>query len=124
MNLSEMIPVSRHPDDKCVWHLMDVVELTSHHISFKVHEVTGWDMGSVPTDTNLYLTGTIIWDGSSHMWFGEEEGEEEGEKQDGYLHLCGKFYWDLHAQVMTNVYEYAERNISAYDKEAAQRAYK
>ena len=103
--------------DGYAWHLMEVVALESHHIDFKVYEVTSWDIDTnEPIEKDLYLTGTIKWDGCSHIWFGNEKDGNH----DGYLHLCGKTFWDMHAKLMTDIYQYAADNIANYDKDAAE----
>lgn len=82
-----------------------------YSMDFQVYEVVGWDEQKTPCDKNLYMSGCIKWDGCSHVWFGEKE---QG-KQDGYLHLCGKNYWQHHANMMMALYEMAERTIVKYD---------
>lgn len=116
MNIESMIPVST--DSDCYWHLMEVTTINDHRLEFSIYEVTAWeaDESKSPIDVELYLKGCIKWDGCSHVWFGEETDGV----QDGYLHLCGKFHWELHAQVMANVYEYASKNIKSYDAEVAE----
>lgn len=87
-----------------------------YSMDFEVFEVTGWecDEANTPCDTELYMTGTIKWDGCSHVWFGEKD---ENERQHGYLHLCGKGCWERHAELMRAVYALAEKTITKYSAE-------
>ena len=107
-------------DDLAIF-LLKITERSSLHIQFEVYEVQGWEKDpetgeyTMPYKLELYLTGNVGWDGCSHIWFGEEE---EG-KQNGYLHLCGKKYWDDHVKLMQEIWEFASRNIKEFDKEIA-----
>ena len=87
-----------------------------YRMEFEVYEVSGWecDEEHTPAETELYLEGSIKWDGCSHVWFGEKD---ENGKQEGYLHLCGKTYWARHAELMVKIYELAEKTITGYDAE-------
>lgn len=87
-----------------------------YRMEFEVYEVNSWecDDSNTPAETELYLEGTIKWDGCSHVWFGEKD---ENDDRDGYLHLCGKTCWQLHADVMMKIYELAENTILGYDVE-------
>lgn len=101
--------------DDINWPLFLIkVDGEDHYMKFEVFEVEGWDENDVASDIELYVTGTIKWDGCSHIWFGEKNAEG---KQDGYLHLCGKIFWTRHAAVMLAIYELAEKTIKNYDKE-------
>jgi hypothetical protein len=98
--------------------LINVKDKSDHHIAFEVYEVVSWNgEDDTPYEKELYLEGTVKWDGCSHVWFGEKD--EKG-NQDGYLHLCGKYYWDLHSELMTKVYDYAANNIPRYNPEVAE----
>lgn len=87
-------------------------------MDFEVYEVTSWecDDNHTPCDVQLYITGTIRYDGFSYLWFGEK-GEDD--KHDGYLNLYGKGAWKLHCDLMEAVYELAEKTIEKYDADAA-----
>lgn len=87
-----------------------------YRMEFEVYEVCSWalDGKNTPSETGLYLEGAIKWDGCSHVWFGEKD---ESEVHEGYLHLCGKTYWQRHADVMMKIYELAENTILGYDAE-------
>lgn len=80
-------------------------------MEFEVYEVVSWeaDDSNTPCDTELYIKGTIKWDGCSHLNFGDE----------GYLHLCGKSYFVKHCKVITALYELAEKTIKQYDADVA-----
>jgi len=96
-------------------YLIAVGKDTESKMDFEVYEVTAWDCdeANTPLEADLYMTGTIKWDGCSHVWFGEKD---ENGKQDGYLHLCGKSYWNRHVEVMNAVYALAEKIIARYDQ--------
>ena len=103
-------------DDGYTYFLIKIKGDTEYRMEFEVYEVTSWecDGKNTPSDTELYMTGTIKWDGCSHVWFGEKG---EGDRQDGYLHLCGKTYWKRHADLMGALYSLAEKTIERYDPE-------
>lgn len=96
--------------------LIKIDDDTDYRMDFEVFEVVSWecDDANTPSDTELYMTGVIKWDGCSHVYFGEKD---ETGNQDGYLHLCGKSYWDGHVKLMQAVYALAEKTIKKYDKE-------
>lgn len=82
--------------------------------TFSVYEVTSWDGETgEPVDKERYLKGYIKWDGCSHIWFGEEEGQ-------GYIHLCGKRYFDRHKEVMDAIWEMCSKKIKGFDPVAAE----
>jgi len=87
-----------------------------YRMEFEVYEVCSWECDETNTvsETELYLTGTIKWDGCSHVWFGEKD---KNGNTDGYLHLCGKTYWQRHSDLMMKIYELAEKTITGYDEE-------
>lgn len=88
-------------------------------LRFEIWQVGSWanDNGTeiydVPHDVELYISGVIKSDGCSHVYFGEMSGEPFGVT--GYLHLCGKRDWTMHAQVMRQVYEYAKKTIVGFN---------
>ena len=93
--------------------------ITEHECSwsFEVYEVNSWecDEDNTPSDTELYLTGFIKWDGCSHINFGElEDG-----KPDGYIHLCGGIHWRRHAEVMLKLWSMAPGKIKKFDAQCA-----
>lgn len=92
--------------------LLRMKEQTDTAIRFEVYEVAAWKLDRTPSDVNLYLTGTIKADGCSHIWIGEDN---EDDYQDGYVHLCGKYYWDNHIQLMQELYEFGKKTIKKFD---------
>lgn len=83
----------------------------THSCTFKVYEVSSWNMeDNTPSETELYLKGYVKFDGCSHIWFG-------GEDRDGYLHLCGKFYWDNHKKVMDAIWQKCSERIDGFVEE-------
>lgn len=106
----------------CAEFLLKITELnTEYSICFDVYEVSSWTKDpetrqfTVPADVELYLTGMIKWDGCSHFWFGEKEGD----KQDGYIHLCGKYCFDKHTKLMQALFEFGRQHIKHFDIEVA-----
>lgn len=87
-------------DDDYDLFRITITEEKKTHISFTVHEVIAWTAENKPDDFELYLHGTIKWDGCSHVWFGNNQ-----EEPDGYQHLCGKMYWKRHCAVMEWIYK-------------------
>ena len=74
---------------------------------FNVFEVTSWGSnGREIADMELYLKGQVKWDGCSHIWFGDK---------DGYLHLCGKDYFDRHNKVMSSIWDLCSKKIKKWD---------
>lgn len=76
---------------------------------FSVFEVTSW-IDDKPCDIELYLKGTIKWDGCSHIYFGDENG---------YLHLCGKFYFDQHKKVIDAIWDVCSKKIIGFNENVA-----
>jgi len=110
-------------EDKTANFLLWISKKNSHNITVEVYEVNGWvekfrDSRYVlePSDIDLYLTAYIKWDGCSHVWFGDVG---ENNKQDGYLHLCGRWCWDKHIQLMSELWDFASKNIEYWDDDAA-----
>lgn len=87
--------------------IIKIVEINAIHMKFEVYEVDTWecDDNHTPAESELYVEGTINSGGCSHIWFGDKD--ESGE-QNGYLHLCGKIYWERHCELMFYISEIAE----------------
>lgn len=85
-------------------------QLFEYWCDFEVYEVTARSMDNIPRDIELYLEGTIKWDGCSHITFGDE----------GYIHMCGKRYFDLHSKLMPILYETVRNKIEHYNKDVAE----
>lgn len=73
---------------------------------FIVREVISWDMDKNVLEDMVYLRGFIKWDGCSHIWFGDSEG---------YLHLCGKDYFDRHKMVIDAIWDLCSSRIVGWD---------
>lgn len=80
--------------------------------NFIVYEVTGWDKNGKTCDMEQYLKGYVKWDGCSHINFGHDE-------YPGYIHICGKYFWNLHLQVMVATWNLCEAKITGFDKKTA-----
>ncbi len=72
--------------------------------SFRVYgNVCEEEGGSIVTEyLELYSHGNIRFDGCSHVWFGDSK-----EAPDGYVHLCGKVWWEAHCLLMKELWELA-----------------
>ena len=129
----ELIPLVVEDDGVSSFLMKIVDDDTEYNLKFEVYEVNSWteneETGAygVTCDLELYLSGTIKWDGCSHVFFGEKN--DKGNPS-GYLHLCGRKYWEKHCRVMSAIYEYAENAIERYaawlddDREPAVGAHK
>jgi hypothetical protein len=81
--------------------------------TFNVFEVLCWDgETNEVTGTEKYLHGYIKWDGCSHVWFGKEDNP-------GYLHLCGKGFFERHKQVMDAIWDICSKRIIGWDEDVA-----
>lgn len=79
--------------------------------NFKVYEVVSWTGDtSEPIDKELYLKGTIKWDGCSHIYFGDG---------DGYLHLCGKHFFEQHKRVIDAIWDICSKKIINFNNDIA-----
>jgi hypothetical protein len=79
-------------------------------IDIEVSEIYGWvDDGTgeyvVPCRIEGLFTATVKWDGCSHVNFGD----------DGYLHLCGRIYWEALARILPKAFAWAKARIPHYD---------
>ena len=94
--------------------MIQVEDYVEYSMRFKVFEVTGWkaDEYKTPDEMELYVRGTIKWDGCSHVYFGEND--------DGYLHLCGKSSWDDHCKMMEALWDLAAKTITKFNKSVAE----
>lgn len=83
-----------------------------YSLEFEVIEVQGWSMDKEPSEEHqeLFLKGTIKWDGCSHIYFGDEIG---------YMHLCGNGCFENVKKVLDAVWNKAEKEIVNFDKEVA-----
>lgn len=79
---------------------LSIMRFDEYSISFIVHEITGWSEDNEPAGFEDYLSGTIKWDGCSHIWFGEDQGDK-----DGYIHMCGVGTWKRHCMLMEWIYK-------------------
>lgn len=87
--------------DEIPLYLISVDDDTEYYMTFRIFEVCSWDMEDNPFEIELYLSGTIKWDGSFHLTFGEDG--------DGYLHLGGKIGIENHCLIMKKLYELAKK---------------
>lgn len=87
-----------------------IIILEDHYLKFQIYKILSWEPrgNNSPIESELYLSGSIKWDGCADICFGDEEN--------GYIHLCGKRDLIVHNKVMVKLYEYAEKNIIKYDE--------
>jgi hypothetical protein len=102
--------------DDCPTFLMKLVDLRPTFIVFEVYEISIYRMNPItdecdqPDEIELYVKGTIKWDGCSHLWFGDK---------DGYIHLHGKSRYDVHCQLIQELFAFAEKNIERFNRNVA-----
>jgi hypothetical protein len=72
-----------------------------------VDEATSWgDDG--PGDFEHYLDFYMKWDGCCHINFGDKG-------TDGYLHLCSRYAWENHKQLMDELWQWAVKALPMED---------
>jgi len=81
-------------------------------LEFVVNEIISWDEQNNGIEAERYLSGTIKWDGCSHIYFGDGDNN-------GYIHLCGKIHFDNHMNLMKELFELASKEITKFDSEVA-----
>lgn len=89
--------------------LINVTELTEHHISGEVDEVDGLCEDNTFEVQEKYLGFLIKWDGCSHINFGN----------DGYLHICGWEFYKSHMLLMSSLMDLASNQVEAWDDKIA-----
>ena len=89
--------------------LIEWKKIEDHYAEFVLHEVTSWVGDDEPSAYEQYISGSIKWDGCSHFNFGN----------DGYIHLCGKYYFDKHCKIMQAIWELCSQRIKGFDHEVA-----
>lgn len=96
-------------DDGRITFLIECDPDKKYSIDFTVWKVTTWKNKHEPDHESLerFIKGEIKWDGCSHIYFGDENG---------YLHLCGRGYFDNMKNVLDAVWAKAEREIEHFDK--------
>lgn len=116
MNKLVMKPLLKDSEDY-IQFFIEMEKDVAYSMNFKVYEVGGWmcDEDNTPTDLELYVHGTIKWDGCSHVYFGGDF-----DNPNGYLHLCGKDYWEKHNKVMTEIFKVGSETIEHYNKDVAE----
>jgi len=75
-------------------------------VDFIVYEYDG-NHTDIDNGYEVYLKGTIKWDGCSHINFGDE----------GYIHLCGKYWFDKHIEVMKAVWNICTKDWNDLSRE-------
>lgn len=108
--MTDFIPLIANQDNQASF-LLKILAATDYHVNFEVWEPQGWLEDGTPHEPELYLDGTIKWDGCSHIYFGEKC--ETG--HDGYLHLCGRHSWELHVKLMTELFDTVGKMIKQRD---------
>lgn len=99
--------ISRNGFDE---YLVEYEDDRDYRLSFKVYNVNSWYMDKTVSEKELYLEGSIKWDGDIHIHFGDD---------DGYLYICEKYELDCHKKIIDLLWEEAEKTIKNWDKELA-----
>ena len=76
------------------------------YMSFKVYEVEAWNSENIPQEKELYLRGTIKWDGCSNLDIGDH-------------HFCGRQGYDSHIKIVNALWELARTKIKGWNEEVA-----
>jgi hypothetical protein len=108
----ELIPIV--VEDGYVRAQLELKKVENSYVDFIVWQVNSWEQDLTPYEKEKYFSGSIKWDGCSHVWFGEDS------PPDGYLHLCGKHFWELHNKIMEATYNEVIKHIKGYMKEVAE----
>lgn len=92
-----------------------IIEWTSvdeYKAEFIVHEIKSWEMtNNIPIEYNIYLNGSIKFDGSSHIFFGGTD------KTISYLYFFDKYSFDKHCNLMQAIYDICKKKIKYFDQE-------
>lgn len=80
--------------------------------SFEVYEINAWADGGQPMDAEKYLSGFVKWDGCSHFNFGTDENK-------GYIHLCGRSFFEDHKKVMDAIWQLCSEKIKGWNNDIA-----
>ena len=86
---------------------------TEDVMNFEVHAVIGWDEDYNANEFELYLTGSINYDGCTDIYFGDNT---DPDNKEGYIHFCGKHSFIRHNRMMLSLFELAEKTITNFDK--------
>lgn len=91
----------------------EIIKKEDHYVDFNVYQINSWELDEELTEyeSELYLTGSIKWDGCSHIDFKTNETMK---------HLCGKQSFILHCEMMISLYEKITALIPDYNKEVAE----
>jgi hypothetical protein len=90
---------------------------TENSMNFEVYKVIGSDEDSIANEFELYLTGSINYNGCTDIYFGDNS---DPDNQAGYIHLCGRTSFTDHTRMMIDLFELAEKTITNFDKETSQ----
>jgi hypothetical protein len=77
--------------------------------TFKVEQVISWNLREEPIETEVYLTGSMKWDGCTNIDFGGES----------CLHLCGYWHFKKHYEVLEALMKRCSEVIIGFDKKQA-----
>ena len=93
-------------DENTITYLIECRAEKIVSLDFRVYQVTAWTAENevCHEDNELFLTGSIKFDGCSHITFGDEG--------DGYLHLCGKKYFDDLKRVLDAIWQKANNELN------------
>jgi hypothetical protein len=110
-----MKPIYLSDDTSGTTFWLEDVKVEEFRWEFKVYESRCYSATFEelePDDIDLYVSGTIKWDGCSHVYFGTVD-DKTG--YDGYIHLCGAGCWEDHVKLMSYLWSKAPSNIAKWD---------
>lgn len=76
------------------------IEDKGHFIDFLAEMCTSWEVDGTIIEKEKLFSGTMKWDGCSHLSMGDEEG---------YVHLCGGAAWEDFRKAMEYIESYATK---------------
>jgi hypothetical protein len=94
-------------DNDSYYFVVEKIKEMPYYVDFNVYEITGWTKEGEVYSKELYLSGSIKWDGCSNITF-----------QD--VHLCGKIWWEFHCKMMIELYEYITAGMEDYNPSVAE----
>lgn len=109
----DQLSVLSTDDNELPHFCIKIIGIPEYNMNFEVYEVTNWNHDNSPGDVELYLTGSIKWDGCSDIYFGDNS---DPDNNPGYIHFCGRDSFIRHNRMMLNLIELAENTIPNFNK--------
>ena len=79
----------------------------SYCLTFEVYEVNDWDKDNKPVGDEIYMKGSIKWDGCCNIFFGDENG---------YVHICAQVKLDYMKEVLDAIWLKAKSEVVHWDE--------